>query len=180
MRVIRILIALAIALIGGSATGVAQSQRAQGGATESAQPENCGSCKHNLSTNEHWFNGQCTAGATECYDCVAFNSCHSNPQTPYSCQQYHWACGGAAVARAVVERAVSGFVPIIAVAQAAKASPKHVQLLKSGYVVIRGCKNEVLAAYRIETSLGQALAAGAAMPVAEAQLPVLRSWRRGA
>ena len=61
------------------------------GSSSATGPANCGRCAHNLGTNEHWFTSQCEAG-DDCYNCVEFNSCHSNLQNPYSCNMYHWLC----------------------------------------------------------------------------------------
>ena len=57
------MIASMVAILAVGFVGIAA---AQAPTTQSEEPANCGLCRHNLSTNEHWFNGSCSGAGSDC------------------------------------------------------------------------------------------------------------------
>lgn len=110
----------------------------------------CKNCAQNLDTQEHFFNGWfgCSSGE-RCKDCNVFNSCHGNPQTPFTCDLYHWACGASASAIEAVDKAMTAPIGDVAIIQVASRMPHHVSIVSAGYVLVKGCKGEILAAYKV-------------------------------
>jgi hypothetical protein len=64
-----------------------------------AEPMNCDFCMPANSGTAHEFMGTTCAGGTshpDCFDCHAFNACHSNVQAG-PCGDWHWSCGRTAL-----------------------------------------------------------------------------------
>jgi hypothetical protein len=119
--------------------------------TGQAQPEaeaNCKTCRHNLDTDEHWFKGNCSSGSL-CYDCVAFNACHSGPQAPFSCSLYHWLCGSTSAMLDAMDEAVAAPDAGLAVLRVATSSPTILQVTSTGYVLVKNCDGAIVAAYKV-------------------------------
>lgn len=139
------MIASMVAILAVGFVGIAA---AQAPTTQSEEPANCGLCRHNLSTNEHWFNGSCSGAGSDCFDCKAFNSCHTNPQTPYTCSVSHWECASGLAALGAVDKAMRDPSPGAAIFSVARMMPKNVEVVATGYILVRGCNGSIVAAYK--------------------------------
>lgn len=137
--------AILVALMVGS--GGVLSAQASVAAEEGA---GCKSCAHNLTTDEHFFNGWfgCSGGGT-CKDCNVFNSCHGDPQTPFSCEVFHWECGATSAVLDAVDKAMEGQMGDAAIIRVAEELPRYVTVVAAGYVVVKGCRGEIVAAYKV-------------------------------
>lgn len=131
-------------MIGGAEVASAQST------VDQTAGASCKSCAHNLDTNEHFFNGWfgCSGGGT-CKDCNVFNSCHGDPQQPFSCDEFHWACGTTLSALDAVDRAMKYPFGDAGIVRVASAIPEHVSVVAAGYLIVRGCFGEIVASYKV-------------------------------
>lgn len=134
------------AMVHFASTGHAQGS---GASTNAQEPGGgaCQGCWHNLDTNEHGF-----AGSTGYYDCKALNTCHGDPQSPFSCSVYHWDCG-TTLGFLETDRARKSINPEQALVALASSRPSVVRRTSSGYVVVKNCKGQIVAAYRVGTSV---------------------------
>ncbi len=130
----------------------AQGQQWAGQAQAQAEGD-CKTCRHNLDTNEHWFKGNCESGS-QCYDCHAFNACHSGPQAPFSCALYHWLCGSTTAMLAALDEAVAAPDAEMAIIRLANSAPTIVQVVSAGYALVKNCDGTIVAAYRVQGQLG--------------------------
>jgi hypothetical protein len=130
------------------AQGNGAATQAQGEGEEEAA---CKTCKHNYGTNEHWFGGWfsgCTSGAM-CYDCHAFNACHSGPQAPFACGANHWLCGATGAALDAIDKALTAPNSESAILRVANSDPKTVRIVSAGYVLVKNCNGAIVAAFKL-------------------------------
>jgi hypothetical protein len=149
MRVIHLVIAGVLTIAIGVATPASGLARATTTGLTTAGPARCGKCAHNLDVNQHWFTGECDSGS-DCYDCVAFNSCHSNTQNPYQCSAFHWLCGSALATLDQVERAAWNDDSETKLRSLAETLPGRIRIDDAGYLLVRGCDGTLIAAYRLD------------------------------
>lgn len=133
-------------------------------ATSAAVEEVCGSCTSNsfLWSWSHRFGGSCGGGGggggTGCYDCHAFNACHSNTQDG-TCQNWHSGCaGGGEESRA--QPLDKGFFQLVESA-AGTNNPRAIRTIVAAHrgivelnddrpaLQIKNCKGAIIASYQL-------------------------------
>lgn len=148
--------ALACALVmlgheGVVAQGGSAATQTQGEGEEEAA---CKSCSHNLDTQEHWFNrwfSGCSSGSN-CYDCHAFNACHTDPQGPFQCGQNHWLCGNTGAMLDAIDKALVAPNAESAILKVANSSPKAVRIVSAGYLLVKDCNGAIVGAFKLPKS----------------------------
>lgn len=90
--------------------------------------------------------GTACTWTTDCYDCHAFNACHTNSQSG-TCTANHWTCGVNQAFVGELREAAGrkdGGVALLRVAHGRKGIE-----VRGAYVIVRNCRGEVGAAFKL-------------------------------